>query len=225
MRPPSSSGRSNSIPRCSIGFRGYEDARSAFSKALELQPKSFDATVGLGVAYRGLEQKDKAEEFYNKAKELDPNRAEPYYNLGLLYQDFKDSSVDQVKKARSYYEQFLSKAGGQDRYKHVVDDIKRRCKTIKGQRRPNDKCISGRFQNIEDYLRALKDMEEMERLQKESERQQAELEAQQKKEEAQNKGASPPAGQGAAGAASPAPQAAEPAAPTPTPAPGPKPKP
>ena len=73
------------------------------------------------------------------------------------------------KKARAFYEQFLARAGSEDRYKGAVDDVKRRCKTVKGQRRPNDKCISGRFQNIEDYLQALKDMEEMERLQKDAE--------------------------------------------------------
>jgi tetratricopeptide (TPR) repeat protein len=163
-----------------IGFRGYEDARSAFSKALELQPKSFDATVGLGVAYRGLEQNDKAEEFYNKAKQMNGNRPEPYYNLGLLYQDFKDGTADQAKKARAFYEQFLARAGAEDRYKIAAEEIKRRCKTVKGQRRTGDKCISGRFQNIEDYLQAMKDMEEMDRLQKESEKQAAELEAQEK---------------------------------------------
>ena len=41
----------------------------------------------------------------------------------------------------------------------------------------------GRFQNIEDYLQALKDMEEMEKLQKESEKQRAELEAQNRRSE------------------------------------------
>lgn len=192
-----------------IGFRGYEDARSAFSKALELQPKSFDATVGLGVAYRGLEQKDKAEEFYNKAKQMNPNRPEPYYNLGILYQDFKDGTVDQVKKARAFYEQFLQRAGGEERYKGAVDDVKRRCKTVKGQRRPNDKCISGRFQNIEDYLVALKEMDEMEKLQKESAKQQAELEAEEKKQQAALEAEQKK--QEAAAAAAPPPEEAKPA--------------
>jgi tetratricopeptide (TPR) repeat protein len=167
-----------------IGFRGYEDARNAFTKALELQPKSFDATVGLGVAYRGLEQPAKAEEYYEKAKQMNGNRPEPFYNLGVLYQDFKEGNADQMKKARSYYEQFLSRAGTDARYAGAVEEVKRRCKTVKGQRRPNDKCISGRFQNIEDYLQALKDMDEMERLNKEAAKQQAELEAEQKAEEA-----------------------------------------
>ena len=167
-----------------IGFRGYDDARVAFTKALELEPKSFDAMVGLGVAYRGLEQNDKAEEYYKKAMSLNGQRPEPYYNLGVLYQDFKDGTADQMKQARSYYEQFLGRAGGDERYAEKVDDIKRRCKTVKGKRRKYDKCISGRFQNIEDYLQALKDMKELEKLQKESERQQAEMEAQQKADEA-----------------------------------------
>jgi tetratricopeptide (TPR) repeat protein len=205
-----------------IGFRGYEDARSAFTKALELQPKSFDATIGLAVAYRGLEQKDKAEEYYNKAKDLNPNRPESYYNLGVLYQDFKDGTTDQMKKARAFYEQFLQRAGSEERYKAKVDDVKRRCAVVKGKRRPTDKCIAGRFQNIEDYLQALKDMEEMEKLQKEGERQQAELEAQQKKEDAQRQkeeaqkqkeaaAAPPPADAPKEGAAAPA--AGAPAAP------------
>ena len=176
-----------------IGFRGYEDARNAFSKALELQPKSFDATVGLGVAYRGLEQNDKAEEFYNKAKQMNANRPEPYYNLGILYQDFKDGTADQAKKARAFYEQFLARAGGDERYKIAAEEIKRRCKTVKGQRRTGDKCISGRFQNIEDYLQAMKDMEEMERLQKEGEKQAAELEAQEKAAAAAAAAEAPPA--------------------------------
>lgn len=158
-----------------IGFRGYEDARAAFTKALELRPKSFDAVVGLGVAYRGLGQNDKAEEYYEKAKAMNANRPEPYYNLGLLYQDFKDGTLEQMKKAKGYYEQYLTRAGTEDRYASAAEDIKRRCKTVRGQRK-RDKCIAGRFQNIEDYHQALKEIEEMEKLEKEGKRQAAELE-------------------------------------------------
>lgn len=175
-----------------IGFRGYEDARNAFTKALELQPKSFDATVGLGVAYRGLQQPAKAEEYYKKAIGMNGQRPEPYYNLGVLYQDFKDGNVDQMKQARSYYDQFLSRAATNERYAGPIDEVKRRCKTVKGQRKKYDKCISGRFQNIEDYLQALKDMEEMEKLQKESERQQAQMEAEEKAMKAKEPPAPPP---------------------------------
>ena len=192
-----------------IGFRGYEDAKSAFTKALELQPKSFDATVGLGVAYRGLQQPAKAEEFYKKAMGMNGQRPEPYYNLGVLYQDFKDGNIEQMKQARSYYDQFLSRAGADERYAKPIDDVKRRCKTVKGTRKKYDKCISGRFQNIEDYLAALKDMEEMEKLQKESERQQAQMEAEEKAMKAK---------EAKEAAANPPPPAAAPAAPPTKPA-------
>ena len=93
-----------------------------------------------------------------------------------------------MKKARGFYEQFLSRAGSEGRYAGAVDDIKRRCKTVKGERRKNDKCISGRFQNIEDYLQALKDMEEMEKLQKESEKQQAQKEAERRRRSCRREG-------------------------------------
>ena len=165
-----------------IGFRGYEDAKNAFTQALELQPKNFDATVGLGVAYRGLDQKEKAEELYNKAKGLSASRAEPYYNLGVLYQDFRDGSTEQMKTARDYYNQFLSKAGSDPRYAKAVEDVKRRCKPGTtggkgGKSRGSVKCVSGRLQNIEDYLQAMKDMAEIEKMQKQAEAQQKEAEA------------------------------------------------
>lgn len=167
-----------------IGFRGYEDAKNSFTQALELKPKNFDATVGLGVAYRGLDQNAKAEELYNKAKDLSSNRPEPYYNLGILYQDFREGTVDQMKTARSFYEQFLQRAGNDPRYAKAVDDIKRRCKPGTtggkgGKSRGSVKCVSGRIQNIEDYLQAMKDMAEIEKLQKQAEEQQKLQEAQQ----------------------------------------------
>lgn len=160
-----------------IGFRGYEDARVAFEKALKQDPKNFDAIVGLGVAYRGLGQTKKAEELYNQARSMSGNRPEPYYNLGVLYQDFLDGTEADMKKARSYYEQFLTRAGGDKRYEAAVDDIKRRCKyDKKGKRRKSSKCLAGRFQNIEMYLDAMKEMAEMEKLQADAAKQQAELE-------------------------------------------------
>ncbi|MDD9971567.1 MAG: tetratricopeptide repeat protein [Myxococcales bacterium] len=165
-----------------IGFRGYADAEKAFSKAIGLQPESFDAQVGLGVAYRGLEQNDKAIAAYEKAMKLQPRRAEPYYNLGVLWQDFQSGTKGDMAKAERYYKQFLNKAGSEPRYKVAVDDVTRRCKETKRRRGRRSKCIAGRLQNIENYRRALKEMEEMEKLQKEAERQAAELEAQEKAE-------------------------------------------
>jgi tetratricopeptide (TPR) repeat protein len=195
-----------------IGFRGYEDAKKSFTQALSLQPKDYDAMVGLGVALRGLDQTDKAEEMYNKAKGLQANRPESYYNLGVLYQDFKDGTTDQMKTARSYYEQFMTRAGSDPRYAAAVEEIKRRCKYDgKGKKgRGSVKCIAGRLQNIEDYLQAMKDMAEIERLQKQAEKQQKEVEAQQQQQE-QAAPPSPAPSEAPAGEA-PAPAPAAPAA-------------
>ena len=176
--------------RITIGFRGYQDAKAAYEQALSLQPNDFEAQLGLGVAYRGLQENAKAQDAYEKASKMQPNRPEPYYNLGVLYQDFMNGTADEMKKARGYYQEFLSKAGSDKRFAPQVEEIQRKCEQ-KGKRRAQGKnaCIAGRIQNIQLYLDTMKQMAEMEKLQKEQERQAAELEAQEK----QQQQAAPPA--------------------------------
>jgi tetratricopeptide (TPR) repeat protein len=168
--------------RITIGFRGYQDAKAAYEQALKLQPSNFEAQLGLGVALRGLEQNAKAQEAYEKASKLQPGRPEPYYNLGVLWQDFQGGTSEDMLKAKSYYEQFLSKAGGDKRYAEKVDDIRRTCKQEGGKRKRvgKNQCVAGRLQNIQLYLDTMKQMAEMEKLQKEQEKQAADLEAQEK---------------------------------------------
>lgn len=188
--------------RITIGFRGYQDARAAYEKALSLQPKNFEAQLGLGVALRGLQDNAKAQEAYERAIKLQPNRPEPYYNLGVLTQDFLNGTADEMKKARSYYQDFLNRAGADKRYAAAVEDVTRKCKVEKKRGSGRNACIAGRLQNIELYLDTMKQMAEMEKLQKEQEKQAAALEAQEKAQaekaakEAQN--APPPADPAAA---------------------------
>jgi tetratricopeptide (TPR) repeat protein len=176
--------------RITIGFRGYQDAKSAYEQALSLQPSDFEAQLGLGVALRGLQENAKAQEAYEKATKLQPNRPEPYYNLGVLYQDFMNGTPDEMKKARSYYQEFLSRVGSDKRYAATVEEIQRKCKQ-EGKRRAQGKnaCIAGRIQNIQLYLDTMKQMAEMEKLQKEQEKQIKEMEAQEKAQQQ----AAPPA--------------------------------
>jgi tetratricopeptide (TPR) repeat protein len=166
--------------RITIGFRGYEDAKSAYEHALALQPGNFEAQLGLGVALRGLQENAKAQEAYEKATKLQPNRPEPYYNLGVLFQDFQGGSADEMKKAKSYYEEFLSRAGGDKRFAAAIEDIQRKCKQEGKRKQGKNACVAGRLQNIQLYLDTMKQMQEMEKMQKDQERQQAELEAQEK---------------------------------------------
>jgi tetratricopeptide (TPR) repeat protein len=171
--------------RITIGFRGYEDARTAYAKALQLQPKNFEAQLGLGVALRGLEKTKGAEEAYKKAIALSPRRPEPYFNLGVLYQDFMNGTVEDMKRAKSYYDQFLSRAGGNKMYKKASDEITNKCKLDKKGNRPRgSKCVSGRFQNIDLYLAAMKEMESIKKLQAEAEAMEREQAAQMKQQEA-----------------------------------------
>ena len=186
--------------RITIGFRGYQDAKAAYEHALTLQPNNFEAQLGLGVALRGLQDNAKAQEAYEKANKLQPSRPEPYYNLGVLYQDFMNGTADEMKKAKSYYEEFLSRTGGDKRSAATIEEIQRKCKQEGKRKQGKNACVAGRLQNIQIYIDTMKQMAEMEKMQKEQDRQAAELEAQEK---AQQK-AAPPAAAPAAGAPAPA---------------------
>jgi tetratricopeptide (TPR) repeat protein len=179
--------------RITIGFRGYQDAKTAYEAALKLQPNDFEAQLGLGVALRGLQENAKAQEAYEKASKLQPNRPEPYYNLGVLYQDFMGGTADEMKKARGYYQEFLSKVGSDKRFAPTIEEIQRKCKQEGKRRQGKNACVAGRLQNIQLYLDTMKQMAEMEKLQAEGERQARELEAQEKAQQQQAPAEPPPA--------------------------------
>jgi len=153
-----------------LGFRGYSDAKIAFERALTLVPDSFEAQVGLGVALRGLEDNASAVASYQKAMALRPERAEPYYNLGVLYQDFQDGTAADMDQAERYFRDFLEKAKGEPRFVEAIQDVTRKCEPKRRRRRGKTaKCIAGRLQNIANYRQALREMQEIEALQRESE--------------------------------------------------------
>lgn len=154
-----------------LSFRGYEDARKAFTKAVALKPKDYDAHVGLGAALRGLGDAEGAKKQYEEAKALGGDRPEAYFNLGILYQDYMSGSVQDMKQAVSYYDQFVSRAQGKPEYKAVVEDIERKCETseAKKKRKSSKSCRPGRRQNIQLAIEAMAAMAEMEKMQKQQE--------------------------------------------------------
>ena len=98
-----------------LSFRGYEDARKAFSTAVELNPKSYDAHVGLGAALRGLNDAEGAKKQYEEAKGIDGSSSrgllQPRHSLpGLM-----SGSVADMKQALSFYDQFVQRAQRQCR--------------------------------------------------------------------------------------------------------------
>jgi tetratricopeptide (TPR) repeat protein len=136
-----------------ISFRGYEDGRQAFARAVELEPENYDAIIGLGTALRGLERFSEAETQYERAKQLDGSRPEAYFNLGVLYQDYMSGSVADLKKARTYFTEFLRRAGKQVEFRSSVQDVSNRCAQKKGRGAP--KCRPGRMQNIDISVEAM----------------------------------------------------------------------
>jgi tetratricopeptide (TPR) repeat protein len=99
------------VGQVTLGFRKYDTARDMFSKAIELSPKNYDAYIGLGIALRGLKDLDGAEAQYKKAVDVDPRRGDAYYNLAILYKEFRSSKEDFIasyKKAKEYFQQFLT---------------------------------------------------------------------------------------------------------------------
>ena len=154
-------------------FRGYEDAKNAFSRAVELQPNHYEAHIGLGAALRGLGQIPQAQAEYERAVEIDANRPEAYFNLGLIFQDYMSGSIEDLRRAKNYYQQFLSKAGGNERYAEAVENVRRTCRQQRQSgrraRRRSDDCRPGRIQNIDTAVEALT---EAARLQQQMEAQQ-----------------------------------------------------
>ncbi len=138
-----------------ISFRGYEDGRKAFARAVELQPNNYDAIIGLGTALRGLERFPEAETQYQRAKQLDEKRPEAYFNLGVLYQDYMSGSVDDLRKAKGYFAEFLKRAGKAPEFRSSVEDVSNRCAAKPSKSSGAPKCRPGRMQNIDISVEAM----------------------------------------------------------------------
>ena len=175
-----------------LSFRGYQDARRSFARAVELQGNDYEAHVGLGAALRGLEQFPQAQAEYERAIQIDGNRPEAYFNLGLLYQSYMggesmNETIQNLERAKGYYNTFLGKAGSTARYSDAVEGVRNRCRELSERRRrgrnsnrrypPN--CRPGRMQVIDDTIAALREADQMQR---EAEQMQREAEAQQQQQ-------------------------------------------
>ncbi|MCA9601023.1 MAG: tetratricopeptide repeat protein [Polyangiales bacterium] len=138
-------------------FRGYEDAHRSFAKAVDLRPKDYDAHIGLGASLRGLGKAAEAKAEYEKAVAIDASRPEAYFNLGVLYQDYMEGNVADLKTAKGYFGQFVSRAGSSAAVKPQLSEVQRRCDaaSAKKKRRSSKDCRPGRLQNIDNAVDAL----------------------------------------------------------------------
>lgn len=138
-----------------ISFRGYEDGREAFARAVTLRPDNYEAIIGLGTALRGLGQFSEAEAQYERARQINGGRPEAYFNLGVLYQDYMSGSVTDLKKAKGYFDEFLSRAGNAPEFRSSVKDVNTRCSEKPSKKPGAPRCRPGRMQNIDISIEAM----------------------------------------------------------------------
>ncbi len=61
-----------------------EEAQAAYDKALEIEPRMFQAITGLGILHRQRGDYDAAMECYERAVEIDPTYAEAYSSMTVI---------------------------------------------------------------------------------------------------------------------------------------------
>lgn len=151
------------LGQITLSFRGYEDAQRSFSRAVELQARNYDAHIGLGMALRGLNRLDEAQHEYEAARDIDATRPEAFFNLGILTYSYRGGAIDQLRRAKEYFNEFLAKAASNPRYADNVTDVRRRCEQRTGRRRrlASAQCRPGILQNIDTAIEGLTAMANM----------------------------------------------------------------
>lgn len=129
-----------------LGFRGFEQAQTAYTKALAMRPNDYDAHLGMALALRGpitgsetdYDQRVNAVQAeLDNAKKLDPNRPDAYYNEGILTQEFKakgsldkDKQKGLLRQSQQIFQSFIDKASGKPEYDGAVKRSKERIQDI-----------------------------------------------------------------------------------------------
>ncbi len=129
-----------------LSFRGFEQAATAYRKALVMRPNDYDAHLGLALALRGPIQATDAN--YDQAvalvqaeldtcKKLDAARPDAFYNEGILVQEFKaksgagkDATKAALLQAKGIFQSFVEKAQGKGEYDGAVKRSKERVQDI-----------------------------------------------------------------------------------------------
>lgn len=129
-----------------LGFRGFEQAQSAYTKALAMRPNDYDAHLGMALALRGpitgaendYDQRVSAVQGeLDAAKKLDLTRPDAFYNEGILTQEFKaKGSLDKdkqkalLRQSQQIFQQFIDKASGKPEYDGAVKRSRERIQDI-----------------------------------------------------------------------------------------------
>ena len=105
----------------------YYESVTAYRKAIDLDPRSVEARMGLGEVYEDKGLYKEAMEEYKKVIDLDGKHTGAMYNLALVYE-----KVD-PKEAINLWERYISLAGSQPSEKDWVDVARLHLKKLKQQ--------------------------------------------------------------------------------------------
>ena len=81
-------------------LKNFQSAKDSYLKAVELNPKYYDAVYNLGLVYTELREFDSAISCFNRILSVDPEDSNTYFNLGLVYFKQKDfiNAIDNFQK-------------------------------------------------------------------------------------------------------------------------------
>ena len=80
---------SMNIGAIALNYRDYEAALEAFDTALATDADNIEGQLSRGVALRGLDRYDEAEQAYNGVLGADERNLAAIYNLGVLNQEYR----------------------------------------------------------------------------------------------------------------------------------------
>jgi Tfp pilus assembly protein PilF len=97
------------LAKLSLQRENYLSAENNLKSILALDPKSAEAHLNLGVAYKGLGQFDKAMQEYDAAEKLNPDLAAIYLNRGIILHRHKDAP----DRGLEFYKKYVALSGGE----------------------------------------------------------------------------------------------------------------
>lgn len=117
-----------SLGKIYYGEKGlYYEAVNAYRRAIDLDPRSVEARMGLGEVYEDKGLYREAIEEYRRVMEVEPTHAEALYNLALVYE-----KVD-PREAIAHWERYIQLASQVPAQKDWVDVARQHLRKLRNQ--------------------------------------------------------------------------------------------
>jgi len=89
----------------------FKEAIKLYNQAIQKSPDSYEAYLGLSIAYKESGQYQEAYNAVNYVIKLKPNYYQAYYNLGIILE-----KLERKEEAIKAYEKFLKEVPGAERF-------------------------------------------------------------------------------------------------------------